>query len=92
MLFYNLKHERRDIITEIKLIGANSKNGIKMCKVIERYIDKNDVIVDLILSNDETSKNKYNVKNYPGIVINDKLVSQGKVLTERELKKLIESN
>lgn len=63
-----------------------------MCKVIERYIDKNDVIVDLILSNDETSKNKYNVKNYPGIVINDKLVSQGKVLTERELKKLIESN
>ena len=62
-------------IVNIKLIGANSRNGLKMKKVI--------------LLDDDASKSKYNVKNYPGIVVDEKLISQGKVLTERELKKVL---
>ncbi len=76
-------------IVEIKLVGANSKNGLKMKKVIERTIDDSDIDIHLELLDDEKSKNKYHVKNFPGIVINDTLVSQGKVLTERELKKVL---
>lgn len=76
-------------IVNIKLIGANSRNGIKMKKVIERAIENGDLDINLILLDDETSKNKYNVKNFPGIVVEDKLISQGKVLTERELKKVL---
>jgi len=78
------------IIVDIKLVGANSKNGLKMKKVIERTMDNNsDIDIHLVLLDDEKSKNKYNVKNFPGLVINDILVSQGKVLTERELKKVL---
>lgn len=84
-----LNYERGDNIKEIKIIGANSRNGLKMQKVIERIIETSDISISLILLNDETSKNKYKVKNLPGIFINDKLVSEGKVLTERELKKLL---
>lgn len=76
-------------IVDIKLIGANSKNGLKMKKVIERTIENSDIDINLILLDDEASKNRYNVKNFPGIVINNNLVSQGKVLTERELKKVL---
>lgn len=77
------------VIVDIKLVGVNSKNGLKMKKVIERTIENSDIDINLILLDDETSKRKYNVKNFPGIVINNNLVSQGKVLTERELKKVL---
>jgi len=76
------------LIINIKLIGANSHNGIKMKKILERTIDNSDIDINLIISDDD--KNKYNIKNYPGIIINDTLVSQGKVLSEREIKKSIE--
>jgi len=77
------------IIVEIKLIGATSKNGLKMKKIIERTMEDSDIDINLLLLDDDASKNKYNVKNYPGIVVNGNLVSQGKVLTERELKKVL---
>lgn len=71
------------------MIGANSKNGLKMKKIIERTIEDNDLKVNLLLLDDDKTKNKYNIKNLPGLVINGNLVSQGKVLTERELKKVL---
>lgn len=77
------------IIADIKLIGANSRNGLKMRKVIERAMEDSDLDINLILLDDEKSKMKYNVKNFPGIVVDEKLVSEGKVLTERELKKVL---
>lgn len=76
-------------IVEIKLIGANSRNGIKMQKVIDRMMETSDLNINLILLDDDASNNKYKVKNYPGIIINDKLVSEGKVLTDRELKRIL---
>lgn len=60
-----------------------------MQKVIDRMIETSDININLILLDDELSKNKYKVKNYPGIVVNEKLVSEGKVLTDRELKKIL---
>lgn len=60
-----------------------------MKKVIERTIEDSDIDIRLTLLDDEKSKSKYNVKNFPGLVVNGNLVSQGKVLTERELKKVL---
>lgn len=77
------------IIVEVQLIGANSKNGLKMKKIIERTMEDSDIDISLLLVDDDKIKNKYNVKNFPGIVINGNLVSQGKVLTEREFKKVL---
>ena len=69
---------------EIKVIGTNSSNRIKLIKNIKKATDNN---IDIKLVEKD---NRYNITNTPALVINDKLISQGKVLNEREIKKFIE--
>lgn len=69
---------------EIKVIGANSSNRIKLIKNIKKATDNN---IDIKLVEKD---NRYNITNTPALVINDKIISQGKVLNEREIKKFIE--
>lgn len=78
-------------ITEIKLIGAKTKNGLKLKKVMERVIEDNEINIPLVVSDDIDNKikNKYNIKEVPCIIIDDKIVSQGRVLTDREFKKIL---
>jgi protein-disulfide isomerase len=69
---------------EIKVIGANSSNRIKLVKNIKKATDNS---IDIVLVE---KSDKYNISNTPALVINDKVISQGKVLNEREIKKFIE--
>ena len=65
---------------EIKVIGTNSSNRIKLIKNIKKATDNN---IDIKLVEKD---NRYNITNTPALVINDKIISQGKVLNEREIK------
>ena len=69
---------------EIKVIGTNSSNRIKLIKNIKKATDNN---IDIKLVEKD---NRYNITNTPALVINAKIISQGKVLNEREIKKFIE--
>ena len=69
---------------EIKVIGTNSSNRLKLIKNIKKATD-NKINIQLL-----EKDNKYNIINTPALIINDKLISQGKVLNEREIKKFIE--
>lgn len=69
---------------EIKVIGTNSSNRLKLVKNIKKATD-NKINIQLL-----EKDNKYNITNTPALIINDKLISQGKVLNEREIKKFIE--
>ena len=69
---------------EIKVIGTNSSNRIKLIKNIKKATENN---IDIKLVEKD---NRYNITNTPALVINDKIISQGKVLNEREIKKFIE--
>lgn len=69
---------------EIKVIGTNSSNRIKLIKNIKKATDNN---IDIKLVEKD---NSYNITNTPALVINDKIISQGKILNEREIKKFIE--
>ena len=69
---------------EIKVNGTNSSNRIKLIKNIKKATDNN---IDIKLVEKD---NRYNITNTPALVINDKIISQGKVLNEREIKKFIE--
>ena len=71
---------------EIKVIGTNSSNRIKLIKNIKKATDNN---IDIKLVEKD---NRYNITNTPALVINDKIISQGKVLNEREIKKFIEES
>lgn len=71
----------------IKIIGYNCSNGIKLKKNICKLNNECDVKLEL-LEGDEYL-NKYNIKSIPGLIINEKKVSEGKVLNYREILRMI---
>lgn len=50
--------------------------------------------VDIDVSVTEINKDdkRYPITNFPGFLINEKIISEGKVLTSREIKKLLLSS
>ena len=70
----------------IKIVGYNCSNGIKLKKNISKI---NEIEIDLELLEGDEYLNKYNIKNVPGLIINDKKVSEGKVLNDREILRMI---
>lgn len=87
-MFFKHKYKKEAKIIRLKLIGSDSKNGIKILKnlkKVERDLNYSFKI-DKINSND---KKRYNVNVIPTLMINDKIISSGNVLTERELSKVI---
>lgn len=74
-----------DEIIHIKIIGSNCSNGIKLSKMVYRAVS--ELGGKYRIDNIESDK-KYGITNYPGLIVDGKVVSQGKVLTVRELKKI----
>lgn len=73
---------------KLKLIGADSKNGMKIIKNINKVEKQLDTKLEL--SKISTSdKDKYNVRVIPTLIINDKIVSEGNVISDRQLKTII---
>ena len=70
-----------DYIVNIKVIGANCSNGMKILKnlsKLERELDMEFNIEKI----DSTYKRKYNINVIPALMIEDKVVSTGNVLTD----------
>ena len=74
---------------EIKIVGSKNHNGIKLIKNIKKINCDIDIRVKEL--NDDYYLKKYNIKNIPAIVIDGKKVSEGKVLSTREICKLLTS-
>ena len=77
-----------DYIVNIKVIGANCSNGMKILKnlsKVERELDMEFNIEKI----DSIYKKKYNINVIPALMIEDKVVSTGNVLTDREIKNYI---
>ena len=70
----------------IKIVGYNCSNGMKLKKNISKI---NDIDINLELLEGDEYINKYNIKNTPGLIINEKKVSEGKVLNDREILRMI---
>ncbi len=75
----------------IKIIGSNCSNGIKLKKLLLKVVNNYDGDVEIELKDDQESMRKYNIKNIPGLVINGKKFSEGKVPNDREILKYIKS-
>lgn len=74
----------------IKIIGSNCSNGIKLKKSVSKVAKELKGKFVLELLDTENDKKKYNISNVPALVINEKVVSQGKVLADREIKHYVE--
>ena len=73
----------------VKIIGSESNNRIKLLKNLNKAIDSLKMHVTPIIEEDERSIKNYNITNTPALIINDKVISQGKVLTEKEIVRFL---
>lgn len=71
----------------IILIGKESKSRFKMMKNLNKAIKESNI--KPIISEDEDLLKKFNISNTPALVINEKVVSEGKILNDKEIKKFI---
>ena len=62
---------------------------MKLKKMVERAIEDRRETIEIEECNDKNAKLKLHVSNIPGLVINDKLIREGKVLTVREIQKVL---
>ena len=74
---------------EIKIIGNESSNRMKLLKNVGKAMEKIKGKVSVSLLEEESDAKKYNVSNVPALIINEKVISQGKVLNEREITNFI---
>ena len=74
----------------IKIIGSNNKNGIKLRKMVMKASKEIGGSTTIELLDDTLSKRDYKVKNLPGLVINDTTVCEGRVPSIREIKNLMQ--
>ena len=74
---------------EVKLIGSNCSNGRRLKKIIERVSlqTKTPVIINEL--NNKNEQKKYNISMIPALIVDNKIISQGKILSDKEIKKLI---
>lgn len=80
------------MLIEIKIIGSNCSTGKRLKNIIERVSKTTHKDVRITELNHTNDKKDYNVSMIPALVIQDKVISQGKVLSDKEIKKLIVSN
>lgn len=73
---------------KMKLIGADTSNGIKIIKNINKLQKQLEypLLIDKI---DSTYKEKYNVKVIPTLIIDNVVVSSGNVPSDKELRNII---
>lgn len=64
---------------------------MKLKKAVMKASDHFENEIEIIESNDLESKEKFHITNIPGLVINNSLVSEGKVLTIREIEKIFKN-
>ncbi len=77
-----------DYIVNIKVIGSNCSNGMKILKNLSRVERELDMKFN-IEKIDSTYKKKYNINVIPALIIEDKVISTGNVLTDKEIKHYI---
>ena len=78
---------------EVKIVGSNCKNGSHLYKNLTKVIKSlKDKKIKIIKEDSNSSLQKYNIKNTPTLIINGNKVSEGKVLTTREIYKILSMN
>ena len=71
-----------------KLIGADCSNGMKIIKKLYKVEREVEIPINIErISSKE--KEKYGIKVIPTLIFEDKVLSEGNVITDRELKNFI---
>ncbi len=77
---------------KIKVLGSGCKSCHKLFEAVKKVIEKNNINADVEYIDDIQIMINYGVMNSPVIVINENVVSSGKVLKEKEILSVIQGN
>ncbi len=73
----------------IKIIGDNSSNRIKLLKNLNKATKDMSNKIEINILDDEKTLEMYKSINKPIFIINEKIISNGKILTDKEIKRYI---
>lgn len=76
-----------DDIIDVKIVGVNCSNGIKLKKMLNRATV--EIEEEVKITEIPEKDKKYGIKDFPALIINDEIVSEGRVLSSREIKKIL---
>lgn len=65
---------------------------MKLKKELRRAMEDQEVEITFVEMNDDDTKRRYRIQNVPALIMDDTVVSEGKVLTQREISRLINQN
>lgn len=74
---------------KIKVIGESSSNRMKLLKNIWKATKEVKEVCEIEILEDKKYLNEYEISNTPCLIINEKIISQGKVLNNKEIKNYI---
>ena len=74
---------------KINIIGENSSNRMKLLKNLKKVTKNEDINIEINVIDDKQTLSKYKDKNKPILMINEKIISNGKILTDREIRNYI---
>ena len=74
---------------KINIIGENSSNRMKLLKNLKKVTKNEDINIEINVIDDKETLSKYKDKNKQILMINEKIISNGKILTDREIRNYI---
>jgi small redox-active disulfide protein 2 len=69
----------------IKVLGSGCENCKRLAWLTERVANHLDIEAKIVKVTDYAEIMQYNIMSTPGLVINEKLVSAGKIPTEAQI-------
>ena len=74
----------------IKILGAGCRNCDKLEKNIEKFLKESDMRASIEKVQDLGEITRYGVMGTPALVVDNKVVSTGKVLSVKEIGRILE--
>ena len=75
----------------IKVLGSGCENCKRLAWLTERVINHLGIEAQIVKVTDYAEMMQYNIMSTPGLVINEKLVSSGRIPSEAEITTFVTS-
>ncbi len=74
---------------EIKILGTGCPNCLTLEKRVRKVVAQNEIQADVTKVDDIVDIMSYDIMSTPGLVIDEKVVSKGRIPSEDEIKEFL---